>query len=320
MDAAAGRTLAAARAIFEGYREAPWNAGTLPWLAPWIGPAQGALPVPGVTAGRLAVAPYGSTFDTSFRVSGSLSGGTASASGTVSPAALRLPTHALAVPAGRCTWVAVRRIDCTGESRTAPGPGRERLFRFDLHFTGDTVVDPPTPADIRRRGVQGAEWVADSRIEIIDLAGGTETGRGAVRFSPGAIQGTLGVEGVAYPFGAGDEVPEWLLENEWHRFLMAAVAPAFAAGGAGACGVPARCLELVRTGFGGREDEGDAIAIAVLAGPRLSHQHRASLDVDQWFEGENANPVNLRHEARHSSRSFNDRVAAIAPPPGARTP
>ena len=320
MAAAAGRALAAARKLLEEYRDAPWNTGALPWLAPWTGPAEGASPVPGETAGRLALSPHGSVLETSFRITGAPAGGVVSTSGTVSPVDLRLPAHPLTVPTGQCGWTAARQIDCAGEIRTTPGPGRERVFRFDLHFTGDATVAPPTLAEIRRRGVDGAEWVAESRIEVLDFAGGTQTGRGEVRFSPGPLQGALTADGVAYPLGAGDEVPEWLLENEWHRFLMAAVAPAFAAGGAGACGRPGECLELVRTGFGGRREESTAIAIAVLAGPRLPHQHRASQDVLQWFEGDNANPVNLRYEARHSSESFNDRVAAIAPPPGALTP
>ena len=320
MAAAAGRALAAARKILEEYRNAPWNTGALPWLAPWVGPAEGAPPVPGETAGRLALSPHGSVLETSFRITGSLAGGVVSTSGTVSPADLGLPAHPLTVPAGQCVWTAVQQIDCIGESRTAPGPDRERVFRFELHFTGDAMVEPPALADIRRRGVHGAAWVTESRIEVLDFAGGTQTGRGEVRFSPGPLQGSLAADGVAYPLGAGDEVPEWLLENEWHRFLMAAVAPAFAAGGPARCGRPGECLELVRTGFGGRREESTAIAIAVLAGPRLPHQHRANQDILQWFEGDNANPVNLRYEARYSSESFNDRVAAIAPPPGALTP
>ena len=320
MAAAGRRALAAARAAIEGYRDAPWNSGVLPWLAPWTAPAGGALPVPGVTAGRLPLATSGSPLRTSFRVTGSPAGGSVSASGTVDPAALGLAGQGLDVPAGQCARTVPARIDCAGESRTVRGPGRQRVFRFDLHFAGDPVIEPPASTDLRRRGVRGAEWVADSRVEIIDLAGGTRTGRGEVRFSPGPLRGTLAVEGVAHPLGSGDEVPEWLLDNEWHRFLAVAVAPAFTAGGPGACGMPGRCLELVRTGFDGVEDESDAIAIAILAGTGLAHQHRGSRAAVEWFEGENANPVNLRYEARHASDSFNDQVLAITPPPGAPTP
>ena len=208
MAAAASRALAAARAVLGAYRDAPWNTGALPWLAPWAGPAEGAPAVPGVTAGRLALATIGGTLETSFRVTGSPAGAAVSASGTVSPPDLGLPAHPLAVPIGQCVWTAVEQIDCTGEIRTTPGPGRERVFRFDLHFTGSAIVEAPAPTEIRRRGVQGAEWVAASRIEILDSAGGTETGRGEARFPPGPLQGTLAVEGVAYPLGAGDEVPD----------------------------------------------------------------------------------------------------------------
>ena len=320
MAAAARRALAAAREALAEYRAAPWNTGVLPWLAPWTGPAEGGLSVPGVTAGRLALLRNGSTFETSFRVTGSVAGGAASASGTVPPAVLRLTGQVLDVAAGECSGTGAWEIECTGESRIVPAPGRERVFRFDLHFSGDAAITPPTPADIRRRGVRGVDWVANSRIEVLDFAGGAETGRGELRFSPGPIQGTLAVDGIAHPLGAGDEVPEWLLTNEWHRFLATAVAPAFTAGGAGTCGMPGRCLELARTGFDGLTGERDAIAVVVLAGTELAHQHRGRPGPAEWFEGENANPANLRYEARHASVLFNDQVAAIAPPPGAHTP
>ena len=320
MAAAGRRVLTAARAILEAYRDAPWNTGAMPWLAPWSEPAEGALPVPGVTAGRLPLSPIGSTFATSFRVTGSPSGGSVSSSGAIDAAALGLPAHTLIVPAGRCEWAGVGRIDCTGETRIVPGPGRERVFRFDLHFAGDASIMPPASADIRRRGVQGAEWVAESRIEILDLADGTDTGRGEIRFAPGPLRGSLEVAGVAYPLGAGDEIPEWLLENQWHRFLMVAIAPAFAPGGGGVCGMPGQCLEVVRTTFDGRREESGAIAVFILAGTELAHQHRGAPEAFQWFEGDNANLANLRYETRYPGESFNDRAASIASSPGMSTP
>ena len=320
MAAAGRRVLAEVRALLREYRSAPWNTGMLPWLAPWNGAAEGVLPVPGTIAGRLSLAPIGAALTTSFRVTGAPAGGSVSASGTVDAAVLRALAGAPPVPAGQCTWTAVSRVDCTGESRVSLGPDRERVFRFDLHLVGDATVAPPAPADVRRRGVRGGEWAADSYIEVLDLAGGAETGRGRIEFAAGPIQGSLAVEGVAYPFGVGGEAPEWLIENQWHRFLMAAFAPAFTAGGTAACGAPGRCLELVRTHFDGRTHESGAIAVVVLAGPELSHQQRASPGLVQWFEGENANPANLRYETRHSSQSFNDRAAALAPPPGASAP
>ena len=320
MAAAGRRALATARGVLEAYRDASWNTGVLPWLAPWTGPAEGALAVPSVTAGRLALAPSGSTVETSFRVTGSPTGGSVSASGTMDPAALGLAGRTFEAPAAECTWTAASRIDCAGEGRVVTRPGREQVFRFDLHFTGDADIVPPAPADIRRRGVRGDEWVADSRIEIRDLTDGAETGRGEIRFAPGPLHGALSVHGVAYPLGVGDEVPEWLLDNEWHRFLAAAVAPAFTAGGSGACGMPGRCLDLRRIGLDGHEVESEAIAITILAGTQLAHQARGNGAAVEWFEGENANPVNLRYESRHASDLFNDQVAAIAPPTGVPTP
>jgi len=320
MAVAGRRALAAVREALEAYRTAAWNPGVLPWLAPWTGPAEGVLPVPGIAAGRLPLARSGSTFETAFRITGSITGGVASASGTVPLAILGLTGEALEVAAGECSRTQAWRVECTGESRAIPSPGRERMFRFDLRFSGDATIAPPTPTDLRRRGVRGVDWMADSHIEVLDFAGGTQTGHGVVRFSPGPIRGTLAVDGIAHPLGAGDEVPEWLLANEWHRFLAAAVAPAFTAGGAGDCAMHGRCLALARAGFDGPTDEREAIAVVVLAGAELAHQHRGRPGPAEWFEGENANPVNLRYEVKHASDTFNDQVAAIVAPPGALTP
>ena len=321
MDAASRRALAAARAVLEDYRDAPWNAGALPWLVPWDRAAEGALPVPGAVAGRLPVSRVGDVLATSFRVTGAPAGGSVSASGTVDAAALRLPPHGAAVPAGRCEWTSAARIDCEGEHRTVPAPGRERVFRFDLHFAGEAVITPPASADVRRRAVRAAEWLEDSHFEVLDLAGGKETGRGRLRFARGPLRGALAVEGVAHPLGAGEEVPEWLLRNEWRRLLMVGSAPAFAPGGGAVCERPGDCLEVVRTTLHGRRDERAAVAALVFAGPALDHQERgAAGGLFAWFEGENANPANLRYEARARSGAFNDRVAAIAPGSGGLAP
>ena len=321
MAAASRRALAAARAAVEDYRNAPWNAGALPWLVPWSGAAEGVIPTPGAVAGRLPVSRVGGGLATSFRVRGAPAGGSASASGTVDTAALRLPPDGAAVPAGRCEWTAAARLDCEGEHRITLAPGRERVFRFDLHFAGETVITPPTSTDVRRRTVRAAQWLKDSYFEVLDLAGGTETGRGRLRFAPGPLRGALVVEGVAHPLGAGEEVPEWLLRNEWHRSLLVGAAPAFAPGGGAVCAGAGDCLEVVRTALDGRRNESAAIAVLVSAGPALGHQGRSgSGGLAAWFEGENANTANLRFEARAQGGAFNDRVAAIAPRAGEIVP
>ena len=315
MAAAGRRVLAAVRRALETFRNAPWNPGVMPWLAPWdaADPDAVALPIPGVIAGRLPVAAPGSRFATSFAVVGFPAGGSRAVTGTVDAAALLLAGSTVLVPSGECEWTGVERIDCAGESGAVPSSGREYVFRFELHFAGDPEIVAPASTEIRRRAVSGVEWSAESRIEIVELAGGTETGRVTFRFAPGPIRGSLRVTGVAYPLGGGDEVPAWLLENQWHRSLLLAVAPAFSPAGEGACGVSGRCLELVRTTFEARSTESEAIAVAILAGAELEHQHRESPGLLQWFEGENANPANLRFERRYSDQSFNDRVAVVEP-------
>ena len=320
MTAAAGRVLAATRTILERYRDAPWNAGAFPWLAPWSAPSEGALPVPGVTAGRLPLVLAGSRFETSFRVTGSLTGGRVVVSGSVDAGDLDPLSGAFPVPQGQCMGTAPTRLDCTGESRRVQRPGRVRVYRFDLHLAGEAAVTPPARTDIRRRSVQGSEWVAPSRIEVVDLEGGIATGRGRLELGPGPMAGTLAVKGVGYPLVVGDEVPEWLVANDWHLSLMVAVAPAFAGGGEMACGAPARCLSVVRTSLDGRTDETAATAVVLFAGRELPHQRRTAPNPSQWFEGENANPANFRYETKAVNESFNDRTAFVAALPGLFAP
>lgn len=313
MRAAGGRALAEVRTTLEAWRAAPWSAGALPWLVPWGGGTQQVLPTPGTVAGHLPLMPVGATFTTSLRIAGNPTGGTDTMSGTVDAAALALLPGALNAPAARCTWTAAAQIDCAGEERLVPGPGRERIVRFELHFSGDETIAPATATDLRRRAVRGREWTAASRFEIIDRAGGVETGRGERRFAPGPLGGTLEVAGVAHPPGVGEELPEWFLANEWHRSLLVAVAPAFAPGGAATCAGPGDCLTSIRATFDGRRDERPARAVLLLAGSALAHQWRDPLapDLAAWFEGENANPANLRYETRHPESSFNDRTAVL---------
>ena len=317
---AARRVLAETRRILEEYRDAPWNTGAYPWLAPWDAPAGGALPEPAVIAGRLPVVRAGDSFETAFAVTGPLSGRLASASGTVDPAAVSPLTGVFPIPDGRCVWTAATRVDCTGESRHVTQPGRMRLYRFDLHLEGEVSVVPPAAADVRRRSIRGLEWAAPSRVEILDLEGNRETGRGTLALGPGPVEGAPEVLGVAYPLGAGEEVPAWLIENDWHLALLVAIAPAFAGGGEAACGAGARCLEVVRTSFDGRTDVTEASALVLAAGPQLAHQRRENPDPSEWFEGENANLADLRYETRFPGESFNDEIAVIARVPGGLTP
>ncbi|MCY4453525.1 MAG: hypothetical protein OXC01_16415 [Immundisolibacterales bacterium] len=320
MAAAARRALAAVRAGLERYRDAPWNTGAFPWLAPWDDPPDAAVPVPGVMSGRLPIVPAGGSIATSFRIAGSLPGGAVTASGTVDPADVRSLARAATVAHGECVWTEAIRIDCTGEGRHVPGPGREWVFRVDLHLAGDITISPPSPTDVRRRSISGTEWVEASHVEVVDVTRGVETGRGRLEFEPGPVDGALAVEGVAYALGVGEAVPGWLYENRWHHLLMFAIAPSFAAGGEKTCDTPGRCLEVVRVSFDGRRNTNSAVAIALYAGPELAHQRRESPGLFQWLEGENANPANYRYEIRSSNESFNDRISVIAPAPGVFNP
>ena len=320
MRAAGARVLAEIAALLRRYRRSFSGSSAYPWLVPWAGrnDVEGVLAVPGTVAGRLPLVRAGDSFETSFRVSGSPAGGSVSVSGTLHADPATLPPRGLFVPAGRCEWTVAERIDCEGEARIGLGSGRERHYRLSVHLSGSARVVPPGASDVRRREVQGVEWHSDSYLEIVDREAGTETGRGRIEFAPSPVLGSVSVEGVGYPFGAGDEVPPWLVENEWHASMLIGIGPAFAPGGdanAG-CAFPRSCLELHRAMLDGTPRHSRIGAAAILAGAPLRHQNRAVPELGAWFEGENAQPGNLRYEARNAGDFFNDQIVALAAPSG----
>ena len=318
MAAAGRRALATVRAVLREYRDAPWNPGVLPWLVPWSGAAEGAVPTPGTIAGRLPLAPTGGVLVTSFRVTGAPAGGFVSATGTVDASAVGLPAQPLTVPAGRCTWTVAARIDCEGEGRLAPrspaGSGGSGSTCTSPAIPPSRLLRRPTSAAVRFEP-PGGPRIRTSRSSI--RPGERRPGGGGSGSPPARFRARSKSRESHIPLAVGEEVPEWVLRNEWHRTLMVGSAPAFVPGGGAACSTPIDCLDVVRTTLDGRRDESPAIAVAVLAGTRLDHQSRSGSGLARWFEGENANPANLPLRDSHSNEFFNDRIAAVTPGPGA---
>jgi hypothetical protein len=115
----------------------------------------------------------------------------------------------------------------------------------------------------------------------------------------------------------------WFVRNQWHQVSYYAVAQEIAPDGSAACTSPAvnsssDCLTVKysHTDLGDDRNRG----LIVIAGRRLNSQAaRPSIDLADWFEGENADfssaqaarIYTTREPGLNINRTFNDRIAVI---------
>jgi hypothetical protein len=99
------------------------------------------------------------------------------------------------------------------------------------------------------------------------------------------VRGDIALSGIRYDLGvayddvddADDELPEWLVENNWHHFLYAAVAQDFVAGGDGDCVGSSTCLTI---NVAGTTAEPNIRALLVSSGVEWTGQDRNIGDCD----------------------------------------
>jgi hypothetical protein len=104
----------------------------------------------------------------------------------------------------------------------------------------------------------------------------------------------------------------WFFDNEWYRDTYYAVVPQRLPGAGGACAPGLNCLTVLN--FPGTPD--DKQAVLVLAGRSINGVTRPTAILADYFELENdevAGPTLGTFERRLRSRTFNDKVAVIAP-------
>ena len=128
--------------------------------------------------------------------------------------------------------------------------------------------------------------------------------------------GSIKVSGLDYYLRvAGDELPEWFVDNNWHRLLYVAYSGDYVPGGSGSCTPGTDCLDIQ-----GRMNVNDRQAVVLSAGmelsgvtcPDASAQDRTRGRVCDYFEGENASSGDDIFR-KDKTDTFNDRIISVNP-------
>lgn len=251
---------------------------------------------------------------------------------------------------GRCRWSDWTRGSCNG-ARLFPVHLRHdlkktvtRTVEIGFDIVDDTPrVIPPTASDVRRRSLsvsaaalpRSASLAWSIRITDHD---GSSWGQRDITIDADT-GGAMSLTGIRYDLSvvydglddARDELPEWLVENEWQRFIYVAISsdavPGGNADGDGDCATPLNtCLTLKVDGETARSD---VRALVISSGAQWTGQDRGIGDCDDdgihddylcaYFEGDNSDkssPVAVDTYARDGySAWFNDQVRVVAPLP-----
>jgi hypothetical protein len=132
----------------------------------------------------------------------------------------------------------------------------------------------------------------------------------------GTANGSMKVSGLDYYLRvAGDELPEWFVDNNWQRLLYTAYSSDYVPGGSGSCTPGTDCLYIQ-----GRMSANDRQAVVLSAGrelssvtcPDASYQNRTRGRVCDYYESDNASSGDdiFRKE---KTDTFNDRIITVNP-------
>lgn len=251
---------------------------------------------------------------------------------------------------GRCEWREWRRADCTGTRRISA------YYRRDLGRTVTRVVEyafgitdaaprviAPNSRDVRRRTLvenplaSGTPPSPGWSVRVTDGDGHNSAWRSIAIDAD--TDGAVTLSGIRYDLSVvydgrddeRDELPEWLVENGWHRFIEVAYSADAAPGGDrdgdGDCATPMNtCLALV---VDGNVVRADVRALVVSSGVPGPLQDRGIGDCDgdgvydnflcAYFESGNADvstPAAADTFAQDAyGARFNDQVRVVAPLP-----
>ena len=304
--------------------------------------------VVGAREGHLPIHVAGQTFASGFQVAWSLPGAVVSRSSAlvedfdlqtfhhtnlVDSVSSSQATGALQVAASadNCIWEGAELVKCAG-STAGPLPPfpldiyvASRTYVFDFEFTASAAyvtVGSNASASYKTRQVQyrpaDDPAATQLRIRIVDRNSEGEI-IGTAQLDPGAgTTGSLTVSGIHYFLEPGVDIPIWLVDNNWHHLMFAAVAAGHVDGGDG-CTPGSNCLQLDVDGVYAHRD--DVHALVVSAGHALAGQARQTMPACavgsegfcHFFELENRDSGDDRFEDREADASFNDRVRVVAP-------
>ena len=326
MAAVEKRVLGRVAQVLQAYRDASWNTNqAFPWMATLADPAASTFKASvGTPVGHLSYHPPNDAFATKFRLRWRLRRASISRWGTVTSSQLRQGDLNFTLSEGQCQWVRADQVTCTAErgyTKTCNGENGTSVIRTHTFIyaglSSSLTVTAPKSGDFRRRRVK-IPWTnplppstTDIYIEFEDLAtsgpeSGNLCGTGTLQ-NDNDTKGRIDARNIRYELGVPAELPQWILDQEWHHLLYAAISDADKPGGSGNCpGVDCLTLSGVAPG-------GDKQAIVVAAGPALSGQDRSAWSLSDYFETENASTGDDTFAKAASSSSFNDQVRVVAP-------
>ena len=199
-----------------------------------------------------------------------------------------------------------------------------RQHEIRTRFSGNVQPHDSSATGIRKRNVclgystdcntiaTPATFTGNGGIALLttrdfELDGTTEVGR-ATFIPSSSSTGALRVANIEYYLAesAGD-IPEWFLNNKWHQLVYIAYSADYVPGGGGNCVASGNCLTL--TGAGAPDNNKQAIA--VISGKQLATQDRASADIDDYYESQNASTADDIFQHESTSAAYNDQAKII---------
>lgn len=223
-----------------------------------------------------------------------------------------------------CQWTNQTDVRCRGLAVIPLGGGTQRIYDFDISYQNGAVLafNDPTAITTRTRDIDNPSPFVpgtDIKITVSDNSlGFIETGNNTI--SGGDTGILFSVSGINYYLDADtpQDLPAWLVENNWHHLIYVAESAGTAPGGAGPCTTPANCLAVNGVSPGNNID-----AVVITAGVELSgaplNQDRTSGLLSSYFDDENLSPLddtfvrNTSWPEPNLIPAFNDQVRIVAP-------
>ncbi len=213
-----------------------------------------------------------------------------------------------------------------------------RNFEFHTKFSGNQATNTVTQERVRDVCIG---YTADCSsvstainfsgnggvplITIRDYAadGIREVGRATFTPSSSSI-GSLRTSNIDYYLNTiTDAIPDWFINNDWHKLIYVAFTAGNAPGGAGVCIEGTNCLTLIGAG---NQDNKNAIVLA--AGMEINTtldsscatitstlQKRINGTINEYYESENCSASDDNFQKQFTTNTFNDQVRVVEPSP-----
>ncbi len=333
------------------YPNDTWNNRELyPWLSPF-----GAGPVTSVYNGavgtREGLLPFswpGEQFFTTFKAKWDINNADVTVSGTVSLGDLESDDITFNGTSTQCTWTTIEQVNCS-VTAVSGQPGNPGLLtclgepntqinrKFEYIFTADpgdpdgVKIKRPKWDKPRQRDLQidAIPFPVGSNvlIRITDIAvsgpqAGNQCGQGTL-VDDADTEGKIEGKRIQFDLGVPDELPLWLVSNNWHQLLYAAVSSVHVGDGSGGpppvpCTPGTDCLTLTGTTISNAVQ-----AILVSAGAQLAGQNRVTGLQGSYYEFDpnhalqplvgNDTAGDDEFVRLRRTNAFNDQVQIIAP-------